>query len=188
MENKYFGKFFIITGVLYVKMMDFVVPDGNEEELKSLAAKLGYSDVCFIYSFDNFKLGGAILCDRNFDRARQKAKTVIAKCADIRRAIESKRIDFVYGVETDVRRDAIHFRNSGLNHVLCALMKENNVGYLVSIKDILFAKDPQFLGRVMQNISLCRKFKVRVEIGSFASSAFEMKGANDVISLMKTLS
>jgi RNase P/RNase MRP subunit p30 len=168
-------------------MIDFVIPDGNEEELSSMSAKLGYSGVCFVYGFDNFKTGGAILCDKNFDRAKQKAKFVIASGLDARKAIESKRVDFVCGVETEARRDAIHFRNSGLNHVLCTLMKENNVGYLISVKDILFSKDPQFLGRVMQNISLCRKFKVKVEIGSFASDVFSMKGANDMKSLMKVL-
>lgn len=176
-------------------MIDFVMPNGNEEELVLMAKRLGYNSICFVYESDNFgrkdfkelKTFNAVLCERNFDRAKQKADFVIASGLDARKAIESKRVDFIFNVESDIRRDSMHFRNSGLNHVLCALMKENNVGYLINVKDILSMKDSQFLGRVMQNISLCKKFKVKVELASFASDIFEMKGARDMASLMKTL-
>lgn len=168
---------------------------GNGEEFVSMAKKLGYNSLCFVYEFNDFrkkefkefKTYTAIICERNFDRAKQKADIVIASGLNARKAIESKRVDFIYSVESDIRRDSMHFRNSGLNHVLCKLMKENNVGYLVSVKDVLSMKDPQFLGRVMQNIRLCSKFKVRTEIATFASDVFEMKGASDLRSLMKEL-
>jgi RNase P/RNase MRP subunit p30 len=170
-------------------MIDFVMPNGNEEEFVPMAERLGYTSLCFVYTTDfkrkDIKASYALLCEKNFDKAKQKADIVIARCEDARKAIESKRIDFIYDIEYNLKRDSMHFRNSGLNHVLCTLMKENNVGYIINIKDIINPKDTQFIGRVIQNIRLCKKFGVKVELGSFAATPFEMKGANDVKSLMK---
>ena len=176
-------------------MMDFVVPNGNEEELILMAKRLGYESLCFVYSMkdfkkteDGFKAYAAILEDKNFDRAKQKADFVIAKAGpDVRGVIERGRVDFIYGFEESAKRDFTHHRNSGLNQVLCKLMNLKEIGYLVNLYDLAMSKDPQLLGRVMQNIRFCSKFKVKTAFGSFASSPFEMKGANDVQSLMKIL-
>lgn len=176
-------------------MMDFVFPEGNEEEFVRMAKGLGYSEMCFVYSLKDFKkatgdikIYTAIMTESDFDRAKQKADFVIAKAGeDVRGVIERGRVDFIYGFEDIVKRDFIHYRNSGLNQVLCKLMKDKDIGYFLSITHILESKDPQFLGRVIQNIRLCVKYKVKVILGSFAVEPLEMKGANDVKALMNVL-
>ena len=176
--------------------MDFVFPNGNEEEFVRMAKKLGYDSLCFVYNMKNFKkfdskeikVYTAILEDRNFDRAKQMANFVIAKADDsVRGIIEARKAKFIFGFEENGRRDFTHYRNSGLNQVLCKLMNEKEIGYFVSVKELIEADDPQFIGRVMQNIRFCEKFKVKVAFGSFATTLFEMKGANDVLSLRKVL-
>jgi len=176
-------------------MMDFVFPEGNEEEFVAMAKRLGYDSICFVYSMKDFrKIGSdfkvytAILADSNFDKAKQKADFVFAKAGENARwLIENKKADFIYGFEENAKRDYMHYRNSGLNQVLCKLMKEKDVGYFLSMSHILESQDPQFLGRVMQNIRLCNKFGVKIGFGSFALDPFEMKGANDFISLLRVL-
>ncbi|MBW2991644.1 hypothetical protein KY345_00320 [Candidatus Woesearchaeota archaeon] len=176
-------------------MYDFVFPEGNEEEFISMAKRLGYSEICFVYSLkdfkrfeSDFKVYTAVMEDKNFDKARQRADFVIAKAGeDVRRVIESGKVDFIYGFEEGAKKDLVHYRNSGLNQVLCKLMKEKNAGYFLSLTHLLESKDPQFLGRVMQNIKLCNKYGVRIGFGSFAVDVLEMRALSDVKALMKIL-
>ena len=176
-------------------MIDFVFPEGNEQKFIQTAKRLGYSEICFVYSMKDFKktqgdikIYTAIAESEKFDKAKQRADFVITKAADnARAAVERGKTDFIYGFEEGTKKDFIHYRNSGLNQVLCKLMKEKNVSYFLSITHILHSNDPQFLGRAMQNIRLCRKFGVKIQFGSFATDPLEMKGANDVKSLMKVL-
>jgi RNase P/RNase MRP subunit p30 len=52
---------------------------------------------------------------------------------------------------------------------------------------MLLSKNPALasilMGRMMQNISLCQKFKVKTLIGSFSEKPFELRPHHDVISL-----
>lgn len=176
-------------------MNDFVFPEGNEEEFISMAKRLGYNSICFVYSLKDFrkkefdfKVYTAILEDLKFEKAKGKADFVIAKASDsVRSVIERGKVDFIYGFEENEKKDFIHYRNSGLNQVLCKLMKEKKIGYFLSLTHLLESKDAQFLGRVMQNIRLCRKYGVKVSFGSFAVDPLEMKGVNDVEALLKVL-
>ena len=38
------------------------------------------------------------------------------------------------------------------------------------------------MGRMMQNVKLCKKYKVNMVISSFATSKFELKSPSDLIS------
>ena len=172
------------------------MPNGNEEEFVLMAKRLGYNSICFVYTLSgvkkneikDFKVYTAVLEQKNFDKAKQTADFVIAKAGeDVRNIIERGKVDFIYGFEESAKRDSINHRNSGMNQVLCKLMNGKNISYLVNLTELIFSKDPQILGRIMQNIRFCNKFKVKISFGSFASSPLEMKAANDVISLMKVL-
>lgn len=175
--------------------MDFVFPEDNEKEFIEMAKRLGYSSICFIYSLKDFKkvdsdfrVYTAIIEDKRIDKAKQKADFVITKAKeDVRKHIETGKVDLIYGFEEGPRKDFIHYRNSGLNQVLCRIMNAKDISYFLSMAHILDCKDPQFLGRVMQNIRLCRKYKVKVHFGSFALDPLDMRSENDVKSLLKIL-
>ena len=102
--------------------------------------------------------------------------------------IESKKIKLIYGFEGVNRKDFLHQRASGLNHTLCELAKKNNIiiGFSYSSLINKSSQDSSLLiGRMMQNISLCRKYKVKTIIGSFSEKPYEMRSPHDIINLFK---
>ena len=78
-------------------MIDFVFPEGNEQKFIQTAKRLGYSEICFVYSMKDFKktqgdikIYTAIAESEKFDKAKQRADFVITKAADnARAAVES---------------------------------------------------------------------------------------------------
>jgi RNase P/RNase MRP subunit p30 len=96
----------------------------------------------------------------------------------------------MFGFEESERKDTMHQRYSGLNNVLCELAFRNKVKIAFSFSSILNTSGAQratLFGRMMQNISLCRKYKVKTLVGSFARSTFEMRSAKDLQSLFIVL-
>ncbi len=103
---------------------------------------------------------------------------------DNRKLLENKKLDILVSPEKTRKKDFIHHRNSGLNQVLCKLAKKNNIAIGISFNDILKSKEKdKLIGRIMQNIRLCRKYKVKMVLASFATNKFEMRDARDLISL-----
>ena len=105
-----------------------------------------------------------------------------------RLAVSSRYVDVLLDPHVGSRKDFMHQRNSGLNHVLCALAKENNVAIGFSFSSILHstqrAKD---MGRMMQNILLCRKYKIPMVIGSFAKDAWDVRNEKDLQAFFQVL-
>jgi RNase P/RNase MRP subunit p30 len=105
-----------------------------------------------------------------------------------REIMEKSKPDLIFSFEDIARKDFIHQRASGLNHILCKSAKENKVMIGFSLSSILNAENKNFvLGRMTQNIQLCRKFKVKTIVASFAQNPFEMRSAHDLITLFKIL-
>lgn len=117
---------------------------------------------------------------------RSKQKIVVAEGSELNRLIlENKKVDILTGAEKSKKSDFLHYRNSGLNQVLCKLANKNNIAIAFNFNDVLIAKGTErarIMGRMMQNARLCRKYNVKMIIASFASNKFELKNANDLIS------
>ena len=184
-------------------VVDFVFPKGNEKEFIEMAIKLGYSELCFIYPYtktnkyeeeirnlqekSKIKLSYGFLASlRDANKIRKSKNLIFVKgSAKNRFFIEKKKADVLFSLEDQNREDFMHHRASGLNHVLCELANKNKVivgfsfGLLLKNKKNLY----KLLGRMMQNIRLCRKFKVKTLIGSFADWPFEMRGSGGIASL-----
>jgi len=85
-------------------------------------------------------------------------------------------------------KDFMHYRDSGLNQVLCKLAKKNNVGIGFNFNDVLNSDDRKnILGKMMQNVRLCRKFKVKMVLISGAQDEMEMRAPKDLISFGVTI-
>ena len=189
---------------------DIILPRNNEEEFIEIASKLGYKKLYFLYDFDNFNQEntqkkstslenhknikietGFIVNQKNINKSFKQSKLLVVKSSDKDRFfIESKKIRMIYGFEEEHKNDYLHQRASGLNHVICELAKKNNVAVGFSYSS-LFDKDGKttslLLGKMMQNISLCQKYKVKTIIGSFSENPFGMRSPHDVISLFTVL-
>jgi len=105
-----------------------------------------------------------------------------------RKAVEDKKVDMLVSPERGSGRDSLTQRDSGLNQVLCTLARKNQVAIGFSFSDILNAKyRTSLLGKIMQNIRLCRKYKVKMVFASFANTKFEMRNANDMLAFCRVL-
>ena len=93
-----------------------------------------------------------------------------------RRMLEKTKIDYLISPERDekgLRKDTLKQRDSGLNHVLAKLAKENNITIIIdfsAINKLKFKEKALRLGRIMQNIRLCRKAKCKIKIASLAET------------------
>lgn len=105
-----------------------------------------------------------------------------------RLALSSRYVDILLDPHLGSRKDFMHQRNSGLNQVLCVLAKENNVAVGFSFSSILHAeKRGRVLGRIMQNIRLCRRYKVPMVIGSFAKNDWDVRNEKDLQAFFQVL-
>ena len=126
---------------------DIVIPKNNETEYIQIAGRLGYKKLCFLYDFDYYdeqkmtkKLEsikeydnvsveiGVLVNQRNFSKAAKHSKMIAAKSSgNDRTFIESGKAKIIYGFEELHKKDYLHQRASGLNHIICGLAKKNKV-------------------------------------------------------------
>ena len=131
---------------------------------------------------------GSVL--RGIPKSPSKEIVIVQGGDDIlnRAVVSSRSVDILLDPHLGSRKDFMHQRNSGLNHVLCALAKENNVAIGFSFSSILHAeKRAVLLGRIMQNILLCRKYKIPMVIGSFAKEEWDVRNEKDLQAFFQVL-
>lgn len=92
-------------------------------------------------------------------------KTIEGKSeAVILRALNSD-ADMIYGIEKNAGKDFMKQRGSGLNQVLCRLASKNQVVIGFDFNDLYAANNRgMILGKMMQNVNLCLKYKVRMYV------------------------
>jgi len=131
-----------------------------------------------------------ILADFNeISQAKKYRSLVLVKNSEKNRdVLEKSKADVLFDLERQSKNDFLHHRASGLNHILCNLANKNKIIIGFSFNSILNSKNmAQILGRISQNIKLCRKYKVKMSIASFAKNAYEMRSTHDLVSLFLVL-
>lgn len=99
--------------------------------------------------------------------------------------LEDTLIDFLRDPHNVIFRnkmDFIHHQNSGINHVLCNLANERDIGMFFSLNFVLgqnknIAKE---FGRISQNIKFCQKYKVDVLLNFAISNVNQIKSCNQL--------
>jgi len=111
----------------------------------------------------------------------KKQELNIIKTPDPRKALENKNTDVLLDPYHYIKKDSLHFRNSGLNQVVCKIAKKNKIIIAFSFSNILKSKNRnKILERIKQNIKLCRKYKVPMIIASFAENEYELRTAKEL--------
>ena len=103
-----------------------------------------------------------------------------------RAALEDKRVDMLLSPEEKKKKDFMHFRNSGLNHILCRFASQNNIKIGISFSSLARNSGKELslrLGRIMQNIMICRKYRTKLVIASFAESPEHLASPYELKSL-----
>lgn len=107
-----------------------------------------------------------------------------------RATLESKKTKALVSPEYERKHDYITHRNSGLNQVLCKIAHDNDKAIIINFKDILQKKGKEkaiLLGRIIQNIRLCRKYDVKLKIATFSSAKDEMRSSFDLKSFCSAI-
>jgi len=166
--------------------MDFVLSENSEYKDKESIVLCTLSD----FKKENKKKAekGIILkgkyTQKDIQKAMQLTKHVVVEYNDdIRLTLEKNKGLFIYGCENVPHRDFMHFRNSGLNHILAKIAYDNNHTFLFNFKDYLDlskSKKAVVLGRLKQNIKLYKKYKVRFQFASFGLDEYTYKGGLEV--------
>jgi len=107
-----------------------------------------------------------------------------------RMAVENKKVNVLLSPEKNYKKDFLLSKNSGLNQVLCKLAKTNNVAIGFDFSYILNSQDNKkinILGRMMQNVKLCKKYKLKMIFSSFANSEYDLRSDSIMSSFSKIL-
>ncbi len=142
--------------------MDIVFADKNKKEFLEIAEKLNIKVKFAEKTKQGYKVDNLIMTDKG-----------------TRKNFENKNIKLFFDLENKDERDFIHQRNSGLNHILAKIAHEENKIIAFNFSTVLNAnseKRAKTLGRMKQNVKLCRKYKVKMFIGSFAKNPYELRG------------
>ena len=187
--------------------MDITIPNNNENEFVAMARKLGYKTIYFLYDLDRYSsttknftgssdihiINGILADDKNIKKIKNNLEdknvfVAIKSSNKDREVIEGSLADLVFSLEDSPKKDFIHQRASGLNHILCRLARKNNITIGFSFSSILNAENKhEVLGRITQNLRMCKRFEVKTIIASFARNPYEMRSMHDLTSLFKVL-
>ena len=167
--------------------IDVVVPKNNEAELLEIAEKLGFKELIFLYTdlkkrlpklnSSKLKVYTAALIDNinEVDKAEKNFDFVFAPAQ--RSFFENKKIKYLINAENSREEDFLYQKRAGLDDVMCKLAKEKNKTIVFNIQ--LLAQQ-NVLSRMIQNAKLCRKYKVKTLVATFATKPFEMRAPKDL--------
>jgi RNase P/RNase MRP subunit p30 len=177
--------------------IDVCLPRGNEEKFVLEAKKLGAKGLIFLYEKDSeknfeclklatkdFKIYAALLTSGQ--PVRKRYNYIFSNGG--RAHFENKNVDVIFGLETQAKKDSNHYRNSGLNHILAAIAAETGKKLAFSFSSVMHSRNPeQVLGRMMQNVEICRNCKAGMVVASFAARPSELKCSKDLESFGKMI-
>ncbi len=181
-------------------MTEIVFPKNNEEEFIGIASRIGIKNIIFIYDIGDFKnaeekvktintnIGietGIIVTQKSLKKAASLSKFLIAKSSPFDRLmIESKKMKLIYGFEELGKKDFMHQRASGLNHINAELARKNNTIIGFSYGSLIRHENPsKLMGRIAQNMKICRKYRCKTLFASFSENPFDLRASYEVLSL-----
>jgi hypothetical protein len=173
-------------------MIDIVLPKNNEKAFIIMAEKLGLKGLVFLYSAKPKDLTTlqASTKLKLYIAGNKKGNILVVKGRDIRHVLEKGNTDLVYGVEESNEKDSMHYRRSGLNQVLCKIATSKKRIIALSLSSILSTNGITrsiLMGRMIQNIKLCRKYKTTMALCTFATTQYGLRTSHDVQSVGITL-
>lgn len=172
-----------------MKKIDFVFVIDNEEEFIETALRLGYDELCLIYS------------DKDFKKLKEKLKNLQKKTKlklvlGVILGKNVKRLDNGYTFVADdnprqfLERGGffglLNTERLNFNQVLALLAHKNNISMCFSFNEFLRNKSVMF--KAKRNLRIFRKYNVDVIFASFATEPFQMRNYTDMRSFFSFVS
>lgn len=177
-------------------MFDIAWLNSDKAKIEKKAKELGFENVFFVDEAgkaDYILIKAQTKEELNNKIAKAKGRKIIVLGSNDevnRTALENENVSILLSPEHTRQHDYMTYRNSGLNHVLCKIAHDNNIAIAVDFNELKRLKGKEKalkIGRIMQNIRLCRKYKVKIMILSLAKSPREMASIFDLKVLARTL-
>lgn len=171
--------------------IDFFLGKRNKQ-IEAIAKEKGFSRMFFvreiskIEDFNSFNkeqefYDACLIREKNLGLLRKfidKAKNyfthvlVLGVSDEVNRAaLEHKKVFALVAPEYQRTYDFLYQRNSGLNHVLCKIAKKNNKPIVFRFSDVQGREEQKalVLGRMAQNLRLCKKYSIDYIFANFSS-------------------
>lgn len=170
----------------------------RSKEMRAFSVEIGFKDILLVTEnpqeqADSFLISKIKDYRKEILEARKKIDIVIVlgrgDAKENRNIIESSP-DVLLSPHHGSKKDFMKERGSGLDHVICRIAAKNKIAIGIDFSEILNADEKErvaILGRIIQNIKLCRKYKVKVLFASFASSLFEMRAVQDLMAFAQAI-
>ncbi|MCK4649689.1 hypothetical protein KAT36_00505 [Candidatus Pacearchaeota archaeon] len=89
-----------------------------------------------------------------------------------RRAVETLKINYLVSPERGSKKDTLKQRDSGINHVVAKEAAKRDIVIIIDFNEIRKLKNKERalrLGRLIQNVKICRKAGCTIKIASLAT-------------------
>lgn len=160
-------------------------------ELEKLSRELGFEETLFLSDVTFLDSSSPKTLMKEAQKAQGKKLLVIYKPVSeelLRFALEKAPVDIVFGLESLLLKDSLHYVKSGLDPVLCQLAAKNHKKIGFSFSEIVNAKDKsRIISRMGFNLRLCKKYGVDYLFSNFSLSPEELRSAKDIRSLEKVI-
>jgi RNase P/RNase MRP subunit p30 len=156
-------------------MEDLVLND--EEEIVLLNKKLGNTSV-------------KVEVLKEIKQIRNQKPIIILAHSEgiIKAAAENRRVNILLDPHNNQNQDYMHSRNSGLDQAICGLMKKHKIAMGISFASIVNTKNrPLILGKLSQNLRLCKKYNIPIILASFATKKEELVSESNFKALIRSL-
>lgn len=178
-------------------MQNFVLMQKNKE-LEELSASLGFEKTLFLDTdFVLVKSKQEMLKPgKKLPNTNSNEKLIIYEAEPekkeaeelLRFALEKSKVNIVFGLEKIHPKDSVHFVRGGLDQILCKIAAERGKTIGFSFSEVLNAEEPKkILKRMAFNISLCRKYGVKMLFSTFARDKSEFRSAKDLEAFARVL-
>ncbi len=196
---------------------EIVIVKESEEKYIEVAKKLGIKNLVMLYEVNklsdlsifldykrNYDINiylGALIRTNNKKRIKRLTvelyynknlfndlTVVEATSPDIVRYISDLRfVNIIINAEWLAQEDHLHYRKSGLNHIVARRLKENNIALGIPFAKLINTEiyfKGKIFGRILQNVQkLYKKYKFKIIVASFAEDPHLMRRPEDLISL-----
>ncbi|MBM3304193.1 MAG: hypothetical protein FJY76_03775 [Candidatus Aenigmarchaeota archaeon] len=183
-----------------MRMIDICVRSADAAGCAAIAGKLGWDGICVLVPPDKLKdfvkpkagidiaVGVEIEArkqadvSRNVDRFRRSTEIMAFRCASAemnRVVLETAEADFLLGAW-----------GGGMNHVLAALAKENNVAVAFELQPLIFSHGRQrtdLFQRMLECAKFVRKARAPFALSSGAQMPMDMRDPGELMSFGRLL-
>ena len=158
-------------------MDDLVLLKRREGE--ELSKMLGFTSSLFLEDIDLVEEQGNPLKVMEGSRKIVVFRPTTEKM--LRLVLEKSKAQVIVGMEAIHPEDSPHYLRGGLDQILCRIAGARGKIIAFSFNDILHSLvRAKLLARMRFNLKLCRKYKVKVLWGNFASDKMGMRSKKDL--------